>query len=177
VKIKLYLIVLLLQVVACTKSVYVEDLSYRLEPVRLTEWYGGTPTYIYRNSYVYEPGYFVYYNKARVTWYTNRKKVESISLPTNEVYKIGYRSRVLGAVAGFASGYAVGYVLYNMGLLGKTNRPFLSENNQVVNLTTAGIFAGAGFSVGIPVTYIFKNRGNQTPPVKEWKYKKSESGF
>lgn len=166
-----------MQVIACTKTVYVEDLTYRLEPVRLTEWYGGTPTYIYKNNYVYEPGYYVYYNKARVTWYTNRKKEESISMPTNEVFKIRYRSRVLGTVAGFAGGYAVGFVLYNLGILGKSKRPFLSETNHMVNLTTAGMFAVAGFSVGIPVTYIFKIRGNQTPPVKEWNYKKSETRF
>ncbi|TNE73897.1 hypothetical protein EP331_03185 [bacterium] len=167
-KIAVLFFVLIISASACTKSIYVEDLTLRLEPVRTIDWHGGTPTYMYKNDYVYNPGYYVHYNKQRVTWYSDRSMKEVLSVPIQEVYKIGYRSRVLGAGVGFISGYALGFVLYNSGLLGKTNRPFLSENNPTVNLTTAAIFAGAGFSVGIPVTYIFKNRGNENRRRLDW---------
>lgn len=147
---------------------YIEDLTLRLEPVRALDIKFGTPTFIYRNDSFYEEAYYVHYNKNRVTWFTDRSKKESVSVPVKEVYKIGYRSRTLGTIAGFASGYLIGILMYNLGVLNQKDKPFLSQTNQAISLTYAGIFAAGGFTAGIPITTFFKTKKAQVRLGKTW---------
>lgn len=162
------MIIIVISCTNCTKSVYVEDLTLRLEPVRALDVRFGTPTFIYKNDYVYEEAFYVHYNKNRVTWFTDRSKTESVSVPVKEVYKIGYRSRTLGTIAGFTSGYLVGVLMYNLGLISHSDRPFLSQSNQKVTFAYAGIFAIGGFTAGIPINTIFKKRKAQVKVGKKW---------
>lgn len=155
---------------ACTKYIYIEDLSAKFEPVRTVDMYIlGTPTNIYHtNAMNYEQGYFVNYNKFRVIWYPNRFSYNEISIPINQVSQITYRSRLRGILAGIAAGYLLGYGAFNLGILDKAGQPFLSQTNQAVSLGFASVFAVGGFFSGIPVKYKFVHKNKKARIAKDF---------
>lgn len=157
---------------SCAQTVYVTDLTNQLNPIREFDLkYVGTPTFIYTTDYTFFKAYYVYVNKNRVTYFLDRDKKVHASKPISEVYKIGYQSRWLGGVAGFAGGYFLGYLLYNFGELGNSSKPFLTYHNASVSLAAAGLFAVSGLVFGYPVKYVYLKERDQVKPQKKWIFK------
>jgi hypothetical protein len=155
--------------VSCTKTIYFEDLTNRLEPVRTVDVLLGTKTQVFKNDFLtFEEGYYVHYNKYRVTWYPNRIKTKEISVPIKEVSKISYRSRLVGALVGLGIGYGLGYFAYNLGVLNKPGQPFLSQYNQSVSLGFATVFGVSGYFAGFPYKYVFKYKKKRARLAKDF---------
>jgi hypothetical protein len=154
---------------SCAKTIYIEELTSRLEPVRTVDFYLSTPTQIFHtNTLTFEEGYFVHYNQNRVMWYPSRFSYKEISLPLEQVSKVSYRSRLRGVLTGFAVGYILGYGAYNLGVLGKPGQPFLSQFNQSVSLGFGTVMGIGGFWAGLPVTYYFKYKDKRARIAKDF---------
>ena len=154
---------------ACTKTIYIEDLTNRLEPVRTVDVFMGTSTQVFKNDFLtFQEGYYVHYNKYRVTWYDNRFKTNEISVPIKEVSKISYRSRLMGTILGLGIGYTLGYLAFNLGVLDKPTQPFLSQHNQAVSLGFASVFGVSGYFAGVPYKYVFKYKKKRARMAKDF---------
>jgi len=154
---------------ACTKTIYIEDLSNRLEPVRTVDVFMGTSTQVFKNDFLtFQEGYYVHYNKYRVTWYDSRFRTKEISVPLKEVSKISYRSRIVGSIVGLGIGYTLGYLAFNLGVLDKPTQPFLSQHNQAVSLGFATVFGVSGYFAGFPYKYVFKYKKKRARMAKDF---------
>jgi len=154
---------------ACTKTIYIEDLTNRLEPVRTVDVFMGTSTQVFRNDFLtFQEGYYVHYNKYRVTWYDSRFRTKEISVPIKEVSKISYRSRIMGTIVGLGIGYTLGYLAFNLGVLDKPTQPFLSQHNQAVSLGFASVFGVSGYFAGIPYKYVFRYKKKRARMAKDF---------
>jgi len=154
---------------ACTKTIYIEDLTNRLEPVRTVDVFMGTSTQVFRNDFLtFQEGYYVHYNKYRVTWYDSRFRTKEISVPIKEVSKISYRSRIMGTILGLGIGYTLGYLAFNLGVLDKPTQPFLSQHNQAVSLGFASVFGVSGYFAGVPYKYVFRYKKKRARMAKDF---------